>query len=148
MNLMQLLLETGSCLYRWISACVTFPLPMNPSGLARGCQFADDAECAAVAAAAGARPLSDYYGTDPELLADFDDATGNTKRTRRKPSRWHDPNEGLLSVRALLKHFGPQAETDPDNDDLEEIVNDLTAFEQILEQAVATNDAFRLEISA
>lgn len=118
-------------------------------------QFADWDECDAVAKAAGARPLSDYSSwADPELideivdaLEDEDEAPAWAANERSKTQQWHDPAAGLLTVRALLQHFQAKADQDPD-EFLEEIINDLNAFQMILEDAGAVRDAFRLEVSA
>ena len=118
-------------------------------------QFADENECRRVADEQKVPRLESFLFQDVGFLEDEvadsvpDENTEDFDRQlgeiRRQPA-WHDPTEGLRAVQPLLTHFRERAKVEDDpNDYLAAVVQDLEAYQTILQQAIAENDRFRFE---
>jgi hypothetical protein len=123
-------------------------------------QFADEAELDAVAKQAGVRLLHEFYYFDRDLYEEMldeseelgpDMVTGvealeeAVEQIRKQPD-WHDPEEGLRTVRALAEYYRRKLLERPGDDYLAEVVNDLSVYEIYLAAAAGNGDRFRLEV--
>jgi hypothetical protein len=121
-------------------------------------QFADQDECRRVADEKNVPRLDTFYFEDIDFLEEeVADSVPDEERDAferrlgevRGQRPWHDPNEGLRTVQALLPHFRQRAEVEDDPYEyLAAIIEDLEAFELILRDAAAEGDRFRFEVSA
>jgi len=126
----------------------------QPSGQGLG-QFADPDECKSVTERNNVRSLNDFFYRDRELYEEiaseidgeeceeFDDFLSEV----RQQQEWHDPRDGLTTVRVLLAHFSTRLEDSRESEFLAQIVEELQFVKTQLEAAVINDDPFRLEVS-
>jgi len=80
-----------------------------------------------------------------ELLDGDPDDPKTYDETKLPPVAWHDPTAGLTTVRALLEYIRHDGTGIDNLDDLRE---DLEAFERLLERAAERGTRWHLSISA
>ena len=107
-----------------------FDHSVNGKALRRAAKVLD-----ALAEEAGARPLMDFFSASPEELAGFaEDQAVDLKEeaTKLAPEKWFSANEGLKTVRALVR-----AVENGKTEHAQAILDDLTEFSKLLEVAAA-----------
>lgn len=141
------------------------PLPpdLDPDdeGLRYGIALAECRDAlTAVAQRLGVRPLHRFASTESDLwdeLADEvmsradgeRDAEAEILELMNERGDWHDPEDGLHTVQALIAHFAAQAPRTivcgPST--AQDLLFDLRALEMILAQAADKDRGFRLAIA-
>ena len=140
------------------------PLPpdLDPDdeGLRYGLALADCCDAlTAVAQRLGVRPLHRFASTESELwdeladevmarVDDERDAESAILELMNERGDWHDPEDGLHSVQALITHYesaSPQAPVGGPHT-ARDVLFDLRAVEMILTQAAKRERGFRLAI--
>ena len=142
------------------------PLPsdLDPDEEGRGYGHAL-AECrealTGVAQRLGIRPLHRFATTESDLwdelaeevmarAEDEREAEAEIQELLNERGDWHDPEDGLETVRTLIAHY-ESASTDADvsaSSSAEDVLFDLRAIEMILAEAARKERGFRLTVGA
>jgi hypothetical protein len=112
---------------------------VNGKALGRAAKVLD-----ALAEEAGAQPLMDFFSASPEELAAFaEDQAMDLKEeaTKLAPEKWFSANEGLKTVRALVR-----AVDNGKTEHAEAILDDLKEFNKVLEVAANNGVGWHLGI--
>ena len=141
---------------------VPLPPDLDPDEEGRGYGLAL-AECrdalTAVAQRLGVRPLHRFATTESDLwdelaeevmarAEDEREAEAEILELLNERGDWHDPEDGLDTVRALMAHYesAPPREAVCNSSSVADVLFDLRAIEMILGEAAAKQRGFRLAI--
>jgi hypothetical protein len=119
-----------------------FDIYVNGRALAR-----NEGELEKLAMRVGVKPLLDYFSADRDAMALLvEEGAGNEKLLERLPqAQWYAPEDGLVTVRALLEALRASAELL--GEDTRRVAAELEEYERVLMKTAAHKLRWHLAVS-